>query len=252
MFISITLILQKLYKLNQTFSLQTKSSTMIAICLFVLVFIVAVQPSTISMLTDDESKNVTNLILDTLDSNNVDIFNQLLNQETIIRMTLVKNVHALMKDMLTIQEKFITVENRISRIQTSTDNEIFKLKEEVKLLKTENEFLKNNSVFLKAELAHLNENLTDFSNTLTDVKIEVRYLSITLFDINAHLRETAEILQLYNVSIDNIKSDISDNERKQSATLLEQDTQHMRVIGKCVRFSRDINYETESKVFKRT
>lgn len=105
---------------------------------------------------------------------------------------------------------------------------------------------------MKAELAHLDENLTDFSNTLTDVKFEVRYFSITLCDINAHLRETAEILQHHNVSIDSVKSDISDNERKQPATLLEQDTQHMRVIGKYVRFSRDINYETESIVFKRT
>lgn len=97
---------------------------MIAVGLVVLMLIAIVQSSTISMLTDDETKNLTSLNLDTLDSKNVDVFRQLLNQETIIRITLVKNVHALMKDMLTLQEKLTAVENRISKIHTSTDHEI--------------------------------------------------------------------------------------------------------------------------------
>uniref|UniRef100_A0A8W8J637 C1q domain-containing protein n=1 Tax=Magallana gigas TaxID=29159 RepID=A0A8W8J637_MAGGI len=201
---------------------------MIAVSFVVLMLIV--QVSTISMLTDDETKNLTSLNLDSIHSNNVDVFRQLLNQETIIRMTLVKNVHALMKDMLTLQEKLTAAENRISKIHTSTDHDISKLKEEVKLLKTENEFLKNNSAQVRADIDHLNENLTDLSNTLTDVKIEVRYLSITLFDINTNLRETAEILQHHNNSMKNINSDIANNDRKQSASLLELGKQHVRFI----------------------
>nr|XP_034332667.1 uncharacterized protein LOC117691217 isoform X1 [Crassostrea gigas] len=203
---------------------------MILTGLCMLLLISVVKTSTISMLTDDETTNSTSLNLDTLDSNNVDVFRQLLNQETIIRMTLVKNVHALMKDMLTLQEKLTAAENRISKIHTSTDHEISKLKEEVKLLKTENEFLKNNSAQVRADIDHLNENLTDLSNTLTDVKIEVRYLSITLFDINTNVRETAEILQHHNNSMENINSDIAHNDRKQSAALLELRKQHVRFI----------------------
>ncbi|XP_052709699.1 uncharacterized protein LOC128184304 [Crassostrea angulata] len=203
---------------------------MILTGLCMLLIISRVQTSTISMLTDDETTNATSLNLDTLDSNNVDVFRQLLNQETIIRMTLVKNVHALMKDMLILQEKLTAAENRISKIHTSTDHEISKLKEEVKLLKTENEFLKNNSAQVRADIDQLNENLTDLSNTLTDVKIEVRYLSITLFDINTNVRETAEILQHHNNSMENINSDIVHNDRKQSAALLELGKQHVRFI----------------------
>nr|XP_034332661.1 uncharacterized protein LOC117691215 isoform X3 [Crassostrea gigas] len=199
---------------------------MILTGLCMLLLISRVKTSTISMLTDDETTNATSLNLDTLDSNNVDVFRQLLNQETIIRMTLVKNVHALMKDMLTLQEKLTAAENRISKMHTSTDHEISKLKEEVKLLKTENEFLKNNSAQVRADIDHLNENFTDLSNTLTDVKIEVRYLSITLFDINTNVRETAEILQHHNNSMENINSDIAHNDRKQSAALLELGKQH--------------------------
>lgn len=60
---------------------------MIAVGLVVLMLIAIVQSSTISMLTDDETKNLTSLNLDTLDSKNVDVFRQLLNQETIIRIT---------------------------------------------------------------------------------------------------------------------------------------------------------------------
>lgn len=100
----------------------------IGLAVHVLMLVGIVQTSTNSMLTDDETKNLTSLNLDSLDSRNVDIVRQLLNQETLIRMTLVKNVHALMKDMLTLQEKLTAVENRISKIDTSTDHEISKLK----------------------------------------------------------------------------------------------------------------------------
>uniref|UniRef100_A0A8W8JAF0 C1q domain-containing protein n=1 Tax=Magallana gigas TaxID=29159 RepID=A0A8W8JAF0_MAGGI len=147
--------------------------------------------------------------------------------------------------MLTLQEKLTAAENRISKIHTSTDHEISKLKEEVKLLKTENEFLKNNSAQVRADICHLNENLTDLSNTFTDVKIEVRYLSITLFDINTNLRETAEILQHHNISMQNMNSDIANNDRKQSAALLELGKQHVRFIDDIRNTTRTLNADIE-------
>lgn len=141
-----------------------------------------------------------------------------------------------MKDILTLQETLTAAGNRISKIQTYTDHEISKLKEEVELLKTENEFLKNSSISVKVDIDHLNDNLTDFSNTLTEAKIEVRYMSITLCDIHANSRETAKMLQHHNDSMKNIKSDIADKDKKQSAALIEQGTRHMRVFGKFVPF----------------
>lgn len=67
----------------------------------------------------------------------VDVFRQLLNQETIIRMTLVQNVPVLMKDMLIMQEKLAKAENKISDIKTSTNHEIKELQKEVDFLKTD-------------------------------------------------------------------------------------------------------------------
>ncbi len=204
--------------------------TLTGLCMLLLIS--RVKTSTISMLTDDETTNLTSLNLDSLDSRNVDVFRQLLNQETLIRMTLVKNVHALMKDMLTLQEKLTVAENKISKIQTSTDHEISVLRKEIDILQTNNSFLKNHSAFCKNDLEKLNENLDNVTKSLTDVKVEVRYLTITLFDINDRYREMEKLVQYFNVSTENIKSEIADNDHKQSAALLELKTQHMKTIGK--------------------
>nr|XP_034332646.1 chromosome partition protein Smc-like [Crassostrea gigas] len=205
---------------------------MLATGVLVFAFLNVVQTSSLSVVTDDETENLTSPNLDTLDSNNVDVFRQLLNQETIIRMTLVKNVHALMKDMLTLQEKLTVAENKISKIQTSTDHEISVLKKEIDILQTENSFLKNHSAFCKNDLENLNENLDNVTKSLTDVKVEVRYLTITLFDINDRYREMEKLLQCFNVSTENIKYKIEDNDQKQSTALLEMKKQHMKTIEK--------------------
>nr|XP_034332654.1 uncharacterized protein LOC117691211 [Crassostrea gigas] len=203
---------------------------MLATGVLVFAFLNVVQTSSLSVVTDDETENLTSPNLDTLDSRNVDVFRQLLNQETLIRMTLVKNVHALMKDMLTLQEKLTVAENMISTIQTSTDHEISVLKKEVDILRTDYSFLKNHSAFCKNDLEKLKENLDNVTKSVTDVKVEVRYLTITLFDINDRYREMEKLVQYFNVSKENIKSEIADNDYKQSAALLELKTQHMKTI----------------------
>ena len=75
-----------------------------------LLLIAGVQSVTVSKLTDEVSQNSTYHNLNEISANNVDVFRQLLNQETLIRINLVKNVHALMKDMLTLQEKLPNIE----------------------------------------------------------------------------------------------------------------------------------------------
>lgn len=218
---------------------------MIATGMFVFAFLNAVQTSSLTVVTDDESKNLTSLNLDKLDSNNADVFRQLLNQETIIRMTLIKNVHALMKDMLTLQEKLAAAENRISMIHTSTDHKISKLKNEIDILKIENSFLKNQSTFFKNDLEKINKNLDNVTNTMTDVKIEVRYLTITLFDINDRYREMEKLFQHFNVSTENVKSDIEDNDQKQSRALLELETRQMKIIGNIRNTTRTIRTDLD-------
>lgn len=76
--------------------------------------------------------------------------------------------------------------------------------------------------------------MDNVTKSVTDVKVEVRYLTITLFDINDRYREMEKLVQYFNVSTENIKSEIANNEHKQSAALLELKTQHMKTIGKYI------------------
>ena len=158
-----------------------------------LLLIAGVQSVTVSKLTDEVSQNSTYHNLNEISANNVDVFRQLLNQETLIRINLVKNVHALMKDMLTLQEKLAETEGKISTMKATTDHEISELKKQVEILKVENAALKNKTADDEKEIMILKENLENVSNTLADVKVEVRFLSITVFGMNDEISRTRKL-----------------------------------------------------------
>lgn len=201
------------------------------VVLLVFIFVTVIQIDAFSALTDHDSHNRTSRNKSELDYRAMDVFRQLLNQDTIIRMTLVQNVHVLMKDMLIMQEKLAKAENKISDIKTSTNNEIIELQKEVNFLKTENGLLKNYSVSFLNDLQELDKNLNNVSNTINDVKTEVRYLSIRLSDINTHSREMAEMLQQFNVSMEDTKQGIVEGQRNLSATLSELEARHRQAFG---------------------
>lgn len=201
------------------------------VVLLVFIFVTVIQIDAFSALTDHDSHNRPSRNKSELDYRTMDVFRQLLNQETIIRMTLVQNVHVLMKDMLIMQEKLAKAENKISDIKTSTNNEIIELQKEVNFLKTENGLLKNFSVSFLNDLQELDKNLNNVSNTINDVKTEVRYLSIRLSDINTHSREMAEMLQQFNVSMEDTKQGIVEGQRNLSATLSELEARHRQAFG---------------------
>ncbi|XP_062566830.1 uncharacterized protein LOC134229134 [Saccostrea cucullata] len=164
-----------------------------------------------SILTDGNVKNSTDLDFGSLDTKHVDVFRQLLNQETLIRMTLVKNVHALMKDMVSLQQSLVSSESEISSLKETTTREISELKKEVRSLKLENNRLSNKVTKCNENIESLTENLTvvdasrrvfetqllkekqvfeqNTSGILADIKTEVRYLSITLLDLHKHSLE---------------------------------------------------------------
>lgn len=73
--------------------------------------------------------------------------------------------------------------------------------------------MKNYSVSFLNDLQELDKNLNNVSNTINDVKTEVRYLSIRLSDINTHSREMAEMLQQFNVSMEDTKQGIVEGQR---------------------------------------
>ena len=73
----------------------------------------------------------------------------------------------------------------------------------------ENAALKNKTTVDEKEIMILKEKLENFSNTLTDVKVEVRYLSITVFGMNNDFKEIDERFQELENSTKEIETDKS-------------------------------------------
>ena len=210
-----------------------------------LLLIAGVQSVTVSKLTDEVSQNSTYHNLNEISANNVDVFRQLLNQETLIRINLVKNVHALMKDMLTLQEKLTETEGKISRMKTTTDDEISELKKQVEFLKVENAALKNKTTVDEKEIMLLKENLENVSNTLADVKVEVRYLSITVFGMNDDFKEINGRFQVLENSTKEIETEIKVNVMSNAATISELEKRHLTLIGKVLFNKADLFFNSQ-------
>ena len=215
-----------------------------------LVFIAGVKSDAVSILTDEVSQNSTHPNLYEISAKNVDVFRQLLNQETIIRMNLVKNVHTLMKDMLTLKEKLADSEDKISGITTATVQEISDLKKQIELLKVENAALKNKTNADKTEIMLLKEKLVNVSNTLTDIKVEVRYLSITVFGMNDDFTKIDEKFQELENSKKEIETELRVNVKRNAVTLSELETRHLTLIGKILFKKSTLKYMQYKLSFK--
>ncbi|XP_061182705.1 uncharacterized protein LOC133191048 [Saccostrea echinata] len=169
----------------------------------------------LSALTDDEIQNVTSLLgQESGGKPNTDLFRQLLNQETLIRMALVKNVHTLMKDMVEMKQSMATNDRRLQE----AEKEILVLKQEVQTIESENQQIKEQATKFQQgftdfdkKLEKIEEKFTQVANScveyerildtkrrdyekntsgiLDDIKTEVRYLSLTLLDLNKHTLE---------------------------------------------------------------
>ena len=185
-----------------------------------------------SPLKDDSLSNSTNQNVNEKNVKNVDVLRQLLNQETLIRMTMVKNVHALMEDMQWLQENLAKANSKHSEFQTSTNQEIFELKKQVEWLKKENDDIKNGSMIQENENVKLKEILKNVTNTLNGVKIEVRYLSIALFGMDTYSKEIDKGLQELKNWIRKIKFEMTETISNYAVSISELDRRHLKYIGK--------------------
>ncbi|XP_062590538.1 multimerin-2-like [Saccostrea cucullata] len=206
--------------------------------LFTLLFAFVIQINGLSIFTDSSDNSSSLLDISDPDSKNTDVFRQLLNQETIIRMSLVKNYHALMKDMIDLKKSMETLETS----QQKTDVEVTALKQEADKLKRENQRLELENRRYEETFRAVAENFTkvdehiqqvveqleekrerfetNTSGVLADLKVEVRYLSVTLLDLNKHtldmdrkfpemIQEKYEQLSLkLNTTVENLNNDI--------------------------------------------
>ncbi|XP_078323245.1 uncharacterized protein LOC144622444 [Crassostrea virginica] len=142
----------------------------------------------------------------------------MINQETVIRLSLVKNVQALVSDTNLMKKSITTSEMTISALQQTIET----LNVRVHSLEEENKRLKESSVdhqerihdlettleTVNESVNSLNENLdtaqkendekrqvivNKTNRVLGDIKVEVRYLSVTLFDFKDHTSTKDEI-----------------------------------------------------------
>ena len=218
------------------------------IFLYGLVFVAGIHSAAVSILTDEIPHNSTSVSMNEINAKNVDVFRQLLNQETLIRMTMVKNVHSLMKDMVTLQQNMADAENKISSIQTSTDREISELIKQVEKLKIENDALKNSSSVHENEIMRLKENLENVTQTLADVKVEVRYLSITVFGIDTQIKEIDDGVEELKNLTRKIELEMMDNFVKYTTAMSELEARHLKNIGK---FCIPILFLTRFAIFQK-
>jgi chromosome segregation ATPase len=215
-----------------------------------LVFVSFMQSFAFSVLAENINNNSTQLDVSGLDSDNVDVFRQLLNQETLIRMTLVKNMNALMKDMVDLKQNTKTLE----ATQQKTELEVTNLRQEVEALKRENQKLEAKNRKCEDTLNTVKQNFTlvnehfqgvvselekkretfekNTSSALGDLKVEVRYLSITLLDWDNH---TSEVRQKYEELSNRLKTfnnDLMTTSNKMSGLENLQEVRITSMFGK--------------------
>eukprot|EP00105_Crassostrea_gigas_P038572 XP_019922720.1 PREDICTED: uncharacterized protein LOC105328060 isoform X1 [Crassostrea gigas] len=219
-----------------------------------------------SSLTDGENKSSTSLETKDQEWNELSILRQMINQETVIRLALVKNVHALVNDVTLMKKSLAASDARVTGQQQTIDA----LKIQVKSLQQENNELKNSSriseariMELETKLQTVNENygtLYDelnviqkdsddkrremFNKThsvLDDIKIEVRYLSVTLLDFKEHTeienesrdKKYEELERYFNSSYEDLRVELFQNKndstnRKMLIQNLEDSQTEMR------------------------
>ncbi|XP_061176211.1 uncharacterized protein LOC133185171 [Saccostrea echinata] len=142
-----------------------------------------------------------------------DVFRQLLNQETLIRMSMVKNVHSLMQDMVSQKDSTVKLQNIVNKLSILLEEEKTSRQTEIKELKSENQKLKETIEKMDKVLSELNQTdarlETDINkvwddqkqfvkdmnasqesstrktnNVLSDLKVELRLLSMSVLNVD--------------------------------------------------------------------
>lgn len=191
-----------------------------------------------SRLTDNNNKATALQENKTPDCYEIGFLRQMINQETVIRLALVKNVHALVNDISILKESFAASETKISELQRTVDT----LNIQVNSLQQENGQLKKSSLISQAKSMELETKFQNVSDkvsalhgqlnviqkesddkrqevlnktnaVLDDIKIEVRYLSVTLLDFKERTeienesrdKKYSELERHSNTSIESLK-----------------------------------------------
>lgn len=146
------------------------------------------------------------------------VLRQLLNQETLIRMSVEKNVHVLMKDMVSLKDSLLSLQSEMAGIRQIAKDGIADSKEKIEGLKSELQSLKETGENLEERLVEQNktglnlfdkfmkfknemngfqtdiqtsfaQNNKNTSEVLSDIKVQVRLLSTSLMGLDQRVKQ---------------------------------------------------------------
>ena len=213
---------------------------MMLVCIIAIFLSFARADTISSFLTDGENKTSTLLEVEDQEWNDLSILRQMINQETVIRLALVKNVHALVSDVNLMKKSFAASETTISGLQQTIEA----LNTLVYSLQKENSELKNSSIISQTRMIEfetrtqtLNESVSFLhdkinvnqmesdenrremfnktNSVIADMKIVLRYLSVTLFDFKEHTdletesrdKKYEKLEHHFNTSVNDLKTE---------------------------------------------
>uniref|UniRef100_K1S4X2 Uncharacterized protein n=1 Tax=Magallana gigas TaxID=29159 RepID=K1S4X2_MAGGI len=208
------------------------------VCILAILLSISDAEPISSFLTDGENKTSTSLETKDQEWSDLSILRQMINQETVIRLALVKNVHALVNDVTSLKQSLATSETKISEqqrtiaslIQTNRELENSSRMSEARLtdLETKLQTVNGNVSTLHEQLNDIQKDSDDkrremFNKThsvLDDIKIEVRYLSVTLLDFKESTetenesrdKKYKDLEQYFTNSFEELKAEIFQNE----------------------------------------
>ncbi|KAK3106365.1 hypothetical protein FSP39_018595 [Pinctada imbricata] len=140
-----------------------------------------------------------------------DVFRQLLNQETLIRMALVKNVNSLMLDMVSLKNSVMSLQKNVEQITKVSVEDIMGLKLENKKLKNSNELLTEINWKQNQTISKLVDDVTDLKNEQKLYAKEMidrdDYLFGNTSAALSELKTNFRVLSLSLVNVDNQSQD---------------------------------------------
>ena len=149
------------------------------------------------------------------------VLRQLLNQETLIRMSVVKNVHNLMKDVVTLKDSMTSLQSEVISIKQKSKDEKDYVMKELEGIKRQIKHLNETQMILEENLKKQNSSGLNLLNMLEksqaegrsfqtdtrksleeakknntdellDIKMQVRVLSASLMRLNEHVQQQDE------------------------------------------------------------
>jgi chromosome segregation ATPase len=171
---------------------------------FTFLLLCAVQIQGHSIITGDSGPNVTQLTTNNLDLKTVDLFRQLLNQETLIRMGLEKDLQELKNDVVAMK----TADHKSNLEMADLQKEVEQLKKENQRIQLENIAI-NQSIETAGEKTNIE--MADLQREVEKLKQENQRLQL----VNVTVKQNIETLESA------MKQDIKTLESASQKTKLE-------------------------------